>query len=133
MSTQSTDLERDEMITREEILMGRDTQYPLSNEHALNLRVLLARLNYLRTDWGRPMVVSSGYRPGHYNKLAGGATKSTHLSCEAVDIRDPKGELAAWLTPERLVHYGLYMENPSYTKGWVHLDIRVRNNRIFNP
>jgi uncharacterized protein YcbK (DUF882 family) len=55
------------MITREEILMGRDKQYPLNEEQEKNLQILLERVNKLRKEYGKPMIVSSGYRPAAIN------------------------------------------------------------------
>jgi len=43
------------MITREEILMGRDKAYPLSTQQHENLDVLLERLNRFRQMFGKPM------------------------------------------------------------------------------
>lgn len=73
------------------------------------------------------MLVTSGYRPGHYNKDAGGAVNSRHMSCQAVDIADPKGEIGMWLfnDVQVLKDCGLWMEHPQDTSKnsgtWVHL------------
>lgn len=65
------------------------------------------------------------------------AMGSSHLYGCAVDISDPKGQLAGWLKnhPELLVNCGLWMEDPRYTKGWVHLATYIpkSGNRIFVP
>lgn len=62
---------------------------------------------------------------------------SSHLYGCAVDIADPKGELANWLVlhPYKLAEYGLWMENPEKTKGWCHLQTYAPKSftRIFNP
>lgn len=125
------------MITRKEYLMGRDEEYPLSPTQMLNMCDLLAAINYLRAKWEKPMRVNSGYRPGRFNTAAGGAPKSPHLMCAAIDIADPDGTLAAWLyaSDDLLEHVGLYMENPDYTPGWVHLQIirPASGNRVFIP
>lgn len=121
------------MITREEILMGRDVAHPLTVEQEINLHELLWRVNMLRRDYGKPMTVTSGYRPAAINKSVGGATKSAHLTCQAVDFADTNGELKHWLTVERLEKYGLYMEHPDATVDWCHLQSRPTKNRIFRP
>lgn len=122
-------------ITPQEILMGRDAEYPLTEELRLNLNRLLLSLNRLRAYYGKPMVVSSGYRPGKYNKAAGGAAKSAHLTCEACDFRDIDGSLDLWCmaNQDKLEECGLWLEHPDATSGWCHLDIRKRNNRVFRP
>lgn len=123
------------LVTRNEILMGRDREYPLTKEMEANLAVLLVRVNKLRQIWGKPLVVTSGYRPGYYNTRAGGAPNSAHTTCEAVDFLDKGQELSSWLVqnPDILRECGLFLENPKFTRTWAHLDIRPRTNRIFNP
>lgn len=115
--------------------MGREAEYPLSPELKGNLDKLLVSVNKLRAYWGKPLVVTSGYRPGHYNKQAGGAHKSAHLTCEAVDFRDTDGSLDAFCMqhPGILEDCGLYLEHPDSTPGWCHLDLKPRKNRVFRP
>jgi hypothetical protein len=111
------------MISRDEILKNREKEFPLSSELEANLSLLLQRVNKLRLLWAKPMIVTSGYRPGRYNKAAGGAEKSAHLTCQAVDISDPKGEIGLWLfnNIQILKDCGLWMEHPGDTPTWCHL------------
>ncbi len=46
-------------------------------------------LEPLREEIGRPIVISSGYRPPALNRLIGGATNSQHTKGEAADILVP--------------------------------------------
>lgn len=122
------------MITRKELLMGRDTEYPLDLKTEQHLKKLLTAVNFLQVHyWPKPMIVTSGYRPGHYNKTAGGAEHSAHLTCEAIDIRDSDGKLCEFLLYNQsiLVQCNLYMESPDQTKGWCHLQTRPTINRVF--
>ena len=125
------------LINRDEVLMGRDKEFPLSEIFEKNLTRLLQSLNKLRLIYNKPMIVTSGYRPGHYNKSAKGAKLSAHLTCEAVDIKDPDGSFAKWCLQniKHIVDCDLYMEEPTYTKGWVHLQIRptMSGRRVFLP
>ena len=148
------------MFTRQEFLMGRDKEYPLDLELAFNMADTLAALNYIRGRYGKPLVGSSGYRPGKYNVAAGGADNSSHKLCLAEDFHDEPalkvmpstpifgkycidgqpyflGEFGAWCLTnmEELKKAGLYMEHPAYTKGWVHLQKRPTSsgNRVFIP
>jgi hypothetical protein len=125
------------MITRQEILMGRDKQAPLTPEMEKNLELLLERVNILRAKYGRPMVVSSGYRPPVLNKQAGGATGSAHMTCEAVDFRDVSRELTNWIMQNQhlLEEIDIYIENPIHTPTWLHVQTRPTKSgrRIFNP
>ena len=128
------------MISRDEILKGRDRDYPLTPELEENLNKLLDAVNNIRKEWGKPLIVTSGYRPGHYNKNARGAKKSAHMTCEAVDFGDKDGSFGKWCLAnlDLLVKYGLYMESPIHTheppnKRWIHLQIRPTKNRVFIP
>lgn len=125
------------LISRDEVLMGRDTEYPLTPDLESNLSKLLASLNQFRDIYGIPMVVSSGYRPGRFNQAAGGARNSAHLTCEACDFHDPDGFLKKYILNNvtLLEQCGLYMESPASTPTWCHLQVRIipSGNRIFIP
>lgn len=122
-------------ISRDEILMGRDTEFPLSPELETNLAVLLEAVNKLRDLYGKPMYVSSGYRPGHWNRDAGGATNSPHVTCQAVDFVDHDHAIKDWLTVDILIECGLWQEDPKHTVGWVHCQVRPipSGHRVFIP
>lgn len=122
------------MITRDEVLMGRDKQYPLSSEQEDNLKILLERINKVRTKRAIPMYPSSGYRPTAINNGVPGAAKlSTHTLCMAVDIKDPTGELRKWVLEniQFLQDVGLWIEDFRWTPTWVHFQIRPASKRIF--
>lgn len=125
------------MISRDEVLMGRDQEFPLTPELESNLDALMTALNAFRTHYAVPMTVSSGYRPGHYNKDAGGAKNSSHTTCEACDFHDPSGLIDAYCTAnlDILEECGLYLEDPGHTVGWSHLTTRApaSGKRVFIP
>lgn len=139
------------MITLTEFLMGRDKEFPLTIEQALNAAKTLAGINYLRGRYGRPLSCSSGYRPGRFNKLANGASSSSHLSCEAIDCQDKEPQVwrviegesylithfANWCLDnlDELRKAGLFLEDPRWTKNWTHLQTRTPPslNRVFIP
>lgn len=121
------------MISRAEILMSRDEEYPLSQELEENLNKLLSAVSKLRALYNKPMVVSSGYRPGHYNTAAGGAKNSSHCVCMAVDFKDADGAIKNWITVKILEDCGLYMELPSRTPTWCHVQVRPTKSRVFIP
>lgn len=123
------------MITLKEYLMGRDKDFPLDMPQALNAADLLARVNWLFGSLEIHAKVSSGYRPSAINKKIGGAKMSTHTVCAGIDLHDPDGMLAAKMLDhlDLLEECGLWLENPRFTEKWVHLDIKQRKNRIFNP
>lgn len=117
------------MITKDEILMGRDKLYPLNEEQKNNLEKLLVAVNKLRALYGEPMYVSSGYRPGTFNMKAGGGKKSAHLTCEAVDFKDADRKLTKFCTDEILEHCGLWMESPDVATTWLHVQLREPKSR----
>lgn len=53
-----------------------------------NLEALVNKvLDPLRKKWGRPIIVTSGYRCPKLNAAVGGATNSAHMYGQAADIR----------------------------------------------
>lgn len=123
------------MILPDEYLMGRDKDFPLDMRQAVNMADLLARINHLFSALKIDPRVSSGYRPSSINKAIGGAKMSTHTVCAGVDVHDYDGKIGSTLRKNQkiLEEYGLFLENPDFTKGWVHLDTKQRKNRTFNP
>lgn len=125
------------MISRKEYLAGRDLESPLTPKLEDNLLKMLGAINMFRTVYGKPMIVTSGYRPPRVNKAVGGAPKSKHLTCEAVDISDRDAAIAIFCLNniDILVNCGLWIENPEKTPGWVHFQIvpPKSGHRVFNP
>lgn len=119
------------MITRDEILKGQ----VIPQEFEANLAALLERLNKFRLMYGKPMVVTSGYRTPAHNKKIGGAKWSRHCVCMAADFADQNQDIKNWVkdNPNVLEDCDLYMEDPSVTPTWIHLDIMPRKTRIFKP
>lgn len=125
------------MISRDEILNGQEKQFPLTSVMEGNLSHLLDCLNKFRQAYGKPMVVSSGYRPPEHNAKVGGAPNSCHLTCEATDFKDKDGELKKWCLSNLpvLESCGLYMEHQDATPTWCHLQTRMpaSGHRVFRP
>jgi uncharacterized protein YcbK (DUF882 family) len=48
---------------------------------------LVQTLNHIQAHYGRPVVVTSGFRDARHNRRVGGASESKHMSCEAADIQ----------------------------------------------
>lgn len=98
---------------------------------------LAERVSRLLDHLGYRASVSSGFRTKQANAVANGAKASAHQSGEACDLVDPQGKIAQAILadPSILEKYDLYLENPQYTKGWVHCQTRPTKsgNRIFNP
>jgi len=124
-------------ISEAEVLMGREKANPLDAGMRANLEKLMIAINLIRDLYGKPMMVSSGYRPAAANTAAGGASKSCHLTCEAVDFADRDRKLTKWCLAnlDILEQAGLYMESPVAAPTWVHLQTRPPKSgkRIFLP
>lgn len=120
-------------VTEAEYLKGREKAAPLTPEMESNMKILLEKINLLRHKCGIPFTVTSGYRPANVNASAGGAKKSAHLTCEAIDIADSTKRLKDWIlmNVDVLEELDLYMEDPDKTATWVHLQTRRTKNRIF--
>ena len=124
--------------------MGRDKLYPKEYNETIKLNAigLLKYVNDLIYQLGIDPVVTSGFRPPSYNKtVKGAAKKSNHQYGLAIDLSDPKKELAKMICGEDfddiniLREFNLYAEHPNYTKNWLHIQSvpPQSGKRIFKP
>lgn len=122
-------------LTATEYLMGRCKQEDLPETLNENMEQLLSTVNGLLAEFGAYRRINSGYRRQKDNAAAGGSLGSAHLTCEAVDLEDKDGELKRFCNVEVLEKWDLFMEHPSKSPSWCHLQVRpVRSgNRIFYP
>lgn len=122
-----------------ELLQAGSHKWKLSDVDTVtrrNLQDLCCKINAL--GYVPAMRASSCLRSiKDQQRINPNAMGSSHLYGCAVDISDPKGELARWLETHRdtLVLCGLWQEDPMYTKGWVHLQTYRPNSgkRVFIP
>ena len=97
------------------------------------LAVLCRVLEAIRTAWGGPLTVVSGYRTAAYNARIGGAKLSQHVQGRAADVRPTNP------TPERVAQlHRLVKQMQAQGRldalgglgeyvGWIHVDIRSQN------
>jgi hypothetical protein len=129
--------------------MGRNETHAddLTAEIVRNATHLLRRVNNLlvlmhdiqiepHPITGNP--ITSGWRPPEINAgTKGAAPRSKHMSGNAVDLYDPDGEIDAWCMDhlDFLAEAGLWLEHPSATKGWCHLQQvpPKSGRRVFYP
>lgn len=140
-------------ISVDDYLMGRDAQYPGECTEVImdNAARTVERVNSLlavleaenvpveinpRTN----TVIASGWRPAAVNaSTPGSALRSKHMSAEACDLYDPEGSIDDYLFSEAgqrtLVSLRLWLEHPSATKSWSHVQtVPPRSgNRTFFP
>ena len=128
------------MISKDEVLMGRDKAYPdeYTQEISDNINLLLVPMNQIRQAWNQPMRVNSGWRPAAINaKTPGAAAHSKHMEGLAVDISDVSGDLMRWVLDnlQMMKDLGIYFEDFRWTPTWVHFQLGAPKSgkRIFVP
>lgn len=127
------------IITLSDYLMGREKLYP--QEYNIGIKAnaeltvdavnnLLARLEAsgvaLEANPQTGTIVSSGWRPPQINgQTKGAAVRSKHMTGQACDLYDPVGVIDDWLMDNLPADRSLelWMEHPSATKGWAHVQI----------
>ena len=115
----------------------RATKAGIVNEPSIqevkNLTALIEKvLDPLREAYGKPIIVTSGYRCEKLNKLVGGSASSQHKKGEAADIKTIED------TPEEnkklfdlIVKLGLPFDQliNEYNYDWVHVSFGARHRR----
>jgi hypothetical protein len=127
---------------------GRDTTYAaeLTPEIEANAAITVERVNSLLEAFYVAMPeealrsVNSGWRPPQVNAtVKNAAGRSRHMTGEACDLSDDDEKLDYWLLqPDgqaALERIGLWMEHPSATPRWAHVQIVPPGSgrRVFMP
>jgi zinc D-Ala-D-Ala carboxypeptidase len=74
-------------VTRSETAKRRGISNMPTPEHIENFKKLAANIfQPIREHFGKPILISSGYRSAELNKAIGGSLSSQHSSGEAIDI-----------------------------------------------
>ena len=99
-----------------------------------NIELLVEKiLDPLREKFGKPIIVTSGYRCKELNKAVGGAAKSQHMSGEAADIRTVEDSKSANKELFNLIiEHGLPFDQliNEHDYDWVHVSYGKRNRRM---
>ena len=106
-----------------------------SQEVVANLKALCVHiLEPLRKAYGKPIIVSSGYRCPKLNKAVKGAAQSQHMLGQAADVHsvsDTRADnMELWNVLKKL---GLPIDQAinEYNYNWLHLSYGPRNRRRF--
>lgn len=128
------------MISLPEFWMGRDKTHAkdLTQEIRDNAALTVAKVNNLLAIAKIDAKVTSGWRPPAINAgVKGAAKKSRHMTGQAVDLADPKGDLDRWCLDNvaELERIGLWLEHPDATPTWCHLQTVPPGSgrRVFRP
>lgn len=113
---------------------------PQQAEIMSNLRALCQNvLEPLRNWYGKPILISSGYRCPALNRVVGGATNSQHMKGEAADLHLPSIAIGhLWV--EHLLEFAhfdhLIWEHDRYGNYWIHISYKrddSKNRQLYTP
>lgn len=140
------------MITLHDYWLGRDITHSLQlgtdlrrnaarTVDAANAMLVLAKAAGVTLEQSprTGTIVTSGWRPADINAATpGAAARSLHMTCEAIDLYDPDGDLDEWLLASAdtvLRDLALWLEHPAATKGWAHVQTKPPRSgrRVFYP
>lgn len=102
-------------------------------EVVANMKLLIEKvLDPLRSAWGAPIIVDSGYRCPRLNKIVKGAANSQHLLGQAADIHTVSDTV---YSNRRLFELIQSLKLPfdqlidEYGYNWIHVSYSPRNRR----
>ena len=91
---------------------------------ATPFQILLDSFDFIRSEWGKPIFVTSGYRCPMHNAMVGGRVLSAHmfgfaldLFCDSYDEVMELDDIIEELCPD--LRRGRYTENGSF----IHIDV----------
>ena len=96
-----------------------------------NLKALVNNvLDPIRESWGKPIIVTSGFRCKAVNDKVGGVATSQHTKGEAADIDigtpEQNKELFDFIRKSGIIFDQILLENNG---NWVHLSYNINKNR----
>ena len=113
-------------MTKSQTAIRKGIKNEPSTEHVENL-IHLAKtvLQPIRDEFGRPVVISSGYRSPELCEAIGSSSKSQHAKGEAADFEIPgvdNMQLATWINKNTNFDQLIleYYEPGDPNSGWVH-------------
>ena len=113
-----SEMERSDTARR----MGIDNTVPDGPARQAVILLVTRILQPLRTAWGRPLTINSGYRSPQLNTAVGGAPDSQHVRGEAADIAAPDPLLLA----QTVVRNRLPFDQMILYSTFVHISHRPR-------
>lgn len=109
-----------------ELACNDGTAYP--SEWRADRAISLAQVfEALRAACGEPLLVLSGYRSLHYNRMIGGARFSQHVQGRALDLCPTRGMLTVdelWRIARTLAGVEPRLKGLGRYRTFVHIDVR---------
>ena len=116
-----------EEFERSQIAIDKGIDNTIPPKYMKNLYNLMNELEYIREHFGKPVIISSGYRSPELNKLVKGSKNSQHCKGEAADFT-VKGvsvqEVFDWIKNNCEYH-----EVINEFDEWVHLGVKITGNK----
>lgn len=119
-------------FTLEELCATKTGLTNIPNWQAVeNLKALVNNvLDPLRESWGKPIIVTSGFRGKAVNDKVGGVATSQHTKGEAADIDigtpEQNKELFDFICKSCITFDQLLLENRGQ---WIHISYNINKNR----
>ena len=101
-------------------------------EIRVKLNTLISALDKIREQYGKPIIVTSGYRCPELNRAVGGVNSSQHVKGEAADLVGRNDDETRKIF-EKAKAFGqfdqLLYEKNSKGNIWVHISYKASGNR----
>lgn len=111
------------------------SRIPTTNKEVAAAIKLADTFGEVRSRFGSPLLISSGFRPNHprdINRMVGGVSNSQHIYFKALDIIPANGDFRTlWKLLKESQFTGLG-DGVSTGRGFYHADIREGDRIIFN-
>lgn len=115
-----------EEFTNSNTARKRKIDNSIPNELMNNALYTLERLDAIRERYGKPIIITSGYRCPQLNKIVGGKPNSQHLKAEAADLKWDT-ELLSFLL--QFCKYDQLIEEKSKNTKWIHISFKQSGER----
>lgn len=102
---------------------------PTDDKIIENLNNTITRMEDIRTRYGKPIHINSGYRCTELNKIVGGKPNSQHLKGEAADLRYDVDLLNFII---QFCHFDQLIIEKSKNTKWIHISFKIDKDKERN-
>ena len=99
---------------------------PTNPEIIDNINYTMERLDEIREKYGKPIIITSGYRCQELNKKVGGKSNSFHLKGLAADL---KYSVELWTFLTQHAKFDKLILETSKSAKWIHCQFSKENER----